>query len=186
MEHVFDRLHVLKRRFIEIEELLVRPEVATDHERVQELAKERAAIEGTVAIFDQYSEVAQQLEETRSVLNESREEDIRALAQEEMNSLDEQKEQLEEHLRLALLPKDPKGDKDVIVEIRAGTGGEEAALFAGDLYRMYARYAQVKGWEIDVIDSNPTGIGGFKEVVFGVKGKGAFSRLKHESGGHIW
>jgi len=181
---VFDRLHVLKRRFIEIEELLVRPEVATDHERVQELAKERAAIEGTVAIFDQYSEVAQQLEETRSVLNESREEDIRALAQEEMNSLDEQKEQLEEHLRLALLPKDPKGDKDVIVEIRAGTGGEEAALFAGDLYRMYARYAQVKGWEIDVIDSNPTGIGGFKEVVFGVKGKGAFSRLKHESGGH--
>ncbi|MDP6494737.1 MAG: peptide chain release factor 1 [Dehalococcoidia bacterium] len=181
---MFDRLHILKRRFIEIEELLVRPEVATDHERVQELAKERAAIEGTVAIFDQYSEVAQQLEETRSVLNESREEDIRALAQEEMNSLDEQKEQLEEHLRLALLPQDPKGDKDVIVEIRAGTGGEEAALFAGDLYRMYARYAQVKGWEIDVIDSNPTGIGGFKEVVFGVKGKGAFSRLKHERGGH--
>jgi len=181
---VFDRLQALKERFTELEELLARPEIATDHERVQTLAKERATLEDTVALFDDYNEVTQQLEETRTILHESREDDIKALAQEEMESLQRQKEQLEEQIRLALLPKDRNDDKDVIVEIRAGTGGEEAALFAGDLYRMYARYAQLKGWTVDVIDSNPTGIGGFKELIFGVKGRGAFSRLKHESGGH--
>ena len=141
-------------------------------------------MEETVVLYDEYRAVNQQLEETRTILHESREEDIKALAHEEMESLQARKEQLEEQLRLALLPKDRNDDKDVIVEIRAGTGGEEAALFAGDLYRMYARYAQLKGWTVDVIDSNPTGIGGFKEVIFGVKGRGAFSRLKHESGGH--
>ena len=181
---VLDRLQALKRRFTEIEELLARLEIATDHERVQALAKERASLENTVVLFDEYNEVTQELGETRTILHESREEDIKALAQEEMESLQERKGHLEEQLRLALLPKDRNDDKDVIVEIRAGTGGEEAALFAGDLYRMYARYAQLKGWTVDVIDSNPTGIGGFKEVIFGVKGKGAFSRLKHESGGH--
>ena len=181
---MFDRLQALKERFTELEELLARPEIATDHERVQTLAKERATLEDTVALFDDYNEVTQQLEETRTILHESREDDIKALAQEEMESLQRQKEQLEEQIRLALLPKDRNDDKDVIVEIRAGTGGEEAALFAGDLYRMYARYAQLKGWTVDVIDSNPTGIGGFKELIFGVKGRGAFSRLKHESGGH--
>ena len=181
---MFDRLRALKERFAEIEDLLARPEIATDHERVQALAKERATLEHTVALFDEYTDVSQQLEETRTILHESHEEDIKSLAQEEMESLQARKEHLEEQLRLALLPKDRNDEKDVIVEIRAGTGGEEAALFAGDLYRMYSRYAQLKGWTVDVIDSNPTGIGGFKEVIFGVKGKGAFSRLKHESGGH--
>ncbi|MBI4282500.1 MAG: peptide chain release factor 1 [Chloroflexi bacterium] len=181
---MFDRLQALKERFTEIEDLLARPEIATDHERVQQLARERATLEDTVALFDQYTEVTQQLEETRAMLHESHEEDIKALAQEELDSLEARKEHLEQQLRLALLPKDRNDDRDVIVEIRAGTGGEEAALFAGDLYRMYARYAQNKGWAVDVIDSSPTGIGGFKEVVFEVKGKGAFSRLKHESGTH--
>ena len=181
---VFDRLQALKGRFTDLEELLARPEIATDHARVQTLAKERATLEHTVALFDEYNEATQQLAETKTILHESREEDIRALAQEEMESLQQRRGQLQEQLRLALLPKDINDDKDVIMEIRAGTGGEEAALFAGDLYRMYARYAQLKGWEVDVIDSSPTGIGGFKEVIFGVKGKGAFSRLKHESGGH--
>jgi peptide chain release factor 1 len=181
---VFDRLRAIKERFTEIEELLARAEIATDHERVQTLAKERATLQDTVTLFDEYRAISQQLDETRTILHESREEDIRALAQEEMESLQQQREQLEKQLRKALLPKDSNDDKDVIVEIRAGTGGEEAALFAGDLYRMYVRYAQLKGWTVDVIDSSPTGIGGFKEVIFGVKGKGAFSRLKHESGGH--
>ena len=181
---MLDRLRGIARRFNEIEELLARPEIATDHERVQALAKERALIEGVVALYNEYREVSQQLEETRTILHESTEEDIRVLAQEEMESLQRRREQLEQQLRLALLPKDPNDDKDVIVEVRAGTGGEEAGLFAGDLYRMYARYAQVKGWEVDVIESNPTGIGGFKEMVFEVKGKGAFSRLKHERGVH--
>jgi len=181
---MLDRLQSIKERFTNIEELLSRPEISTDHERVQELAKERSSIEEVVAIFDQYTEIGHHINETNSILSESSEEDIKALAQEEMDSLIEQKEELEQKLRLALLPKDRNDDRNVIVEIRAGTGGEEAALFAGDLYRMYARYAQNKGWEIDVVDASPTGIGGFKEVVFGVKGRGAFSRLKHESGGH--
>ena len=110
--------------------------------------------------------------------------DLAALAREEMTRLRDQRDGIEQELRVALLPKDPNDEKNVIMEVRAGTGGEEAGLFAGDLFRMYSRYAQQKGWEIDVINSNETGLGSIKEIVFQVKGKGAYSRLKHESGGH--
>ena len=181
---MFDRLEALRQHFEEIEETLARPEVATDHGRVQTLAKERASIESLVSLYEEYRDVAQQAEDTRTVLLETSEEDIKEMAQEEFESLQERREHLEYRLRLALLPKDPNDERDVIVEVRAGTGGEEAALFAAELYRMYARYAQDKGWAVDVIDSNPTGIGGFKEIVFEVKGKRAFSRLKYERGAH--
>ena len=181
---MFDRLETLRQHFEEIEETLARPEVATDHGRVQTLAKERASIESLVSLYEEYRDVAQQAEDTRTVLLETSEEDIKEMAQEEFESLQERREHLEYRLRLALLPKDPNDERDVIVEVRAGTGGEEAALFAAELYRMYARYAQDKGWDVDVIDSNPTGIGGFKEIVFEVKGKRAFSRLKYERGAH--
>ncbi len=181
---MLERLQSLSERFAEIEELLARPEISTDPGRLQELAKERASIENLVGLYDRYEGVTRQLDDTRALVEEGGDEDMRALAQEELLALEVQRDDLDVRMRLALLPKDRNAEKDVIVEIRAGTGGEEAALFAGDLYRMYARYAQAKGWAVDVIDSNPTGIGGFKEVVFEVKGKGAFSRLKHESGGH--
>jgi peptide chain release factor 1 len=181
---VLDRLQALRGRFTEIEEMLARPEIATDHESVQQLAKERASIDGIVTIFNKYSDVTKQLEEAIIMLSESHEAELKAMVQEEIESLEQRKEQLDKELRMSLLPKDRNDDKDVIMEIRAGTGGDEAALFAGDLYRMYSRYALSKEWDVDVIDASPTGIGGFKEVVFGVKGKGAFSRLKHESGGH--
>ncbi len=181
---MFDRLEALRQHFEEIEETLARPEVATDHGRVQTLAKERASIESLVSLYEEYRDVAKQAEDTRTVLLETSEEDIKEMAQEEFESLQERREHLEYRLRLALLPKDPNDERDVIVEVRAGTGGEEAALFAAELYRMYARYAQDKGWAVDVIDSNPTGIGGFKEIVFEVKGKRAFSRLKYERGAH--
>ena len=181
---MFDRLETLRQHFEEIEETLARPEVATDHGRVQTLAKERASIESLVSLYEEYRDVAQQAEDTRTVLLETSEEDIKEMAQEEFEALQERREHLEYRLRLALLPKDPNDERDVIVEVRAGTGGEEAALFAAELYRMYARYAQDKGWAVDVIDSNPTGIGGFKEIVFEVKGKRAFSRLKYERGAH--
>ena len=181
---MFDRLETLRQHFEEIEETLARPEVATDHGRVQTLAKERASIESLVSLYEEYRDVAQQAEDTRTVLLETSEEDIKEMAQEEFEALQERREHLEHRLRLALLPKDPNDERDVIVEVRAGTGGEEAALFAAELYRMYARYAQDKGWAVDVIDSNPTGIGGFKEIVFEVKGKRAFSRLKYERGAH--
>ena len=181
---MLDRLQTLSERFAEIEDLLARPEIATDPARLQELAKERSSLEDVVGLYERYERVARQLEDARAMLDESGDDDLKALAQDEIYSLERQRDDLESRMRLALLPKDRNDEKDVIVEIRAGTGGEEAALFAGDLYRMYARYAQAKGWGVDVIDSNPTGIGGFKEVVFEVKGRGAFSRLKHESGGH--
>ena len=181
---MLDRLQTLSDRFAEIEGLLARPEIATDPARLQELAKERASLEDVVGLYERYERVSRQLEDARAILEAGGDDDMRELAHDEVASLERQQDELEDRMRLALLPKDRNDEKDVIVEIRAGTGGEEAALFAGDLYRMYARYAQAKGWNVDVIDSNPTGIGGFKEVVFEVKGRGAFSRLKHESGGH--
>ena len=181
---MLDRLRSLSERFFEIEELLARPEVATDHDRVHELARERASLEEVVGLYERHVRLTRQMQDAGAIFAEGGDDDLRALAQEEMDSLERQRDALEGRMRLALLPKDRNDERDVIVEIRAGTGGEEAALFAGDLYRMYARYAQAKGWNVDVIDSNPTGIGGFKEMVFEVKGRGAFSRLKHESGGH--
>ena len=183
-EAMLDRLRSLSERFFEIEELLARPEVATDHDRVHELARERASLEEVVGLYERHVRLTRQMQDAGAIFAEGGDDDLRALAQEEMDSLERQRDALEGRMRLALLPKDRNDERDVIVEIRAGTGGEEAALFAGDLYRMYARYAQAKGWNVDVIDSNPTGIGGFKEMVFEVKGRGAFSRLKHESGGH--
>ena len=181
---MFDRLDTLRHRFEEIEETLALPEVATDHARVQALARERASIEQLVGIYNEYRNVTQQAEDAQTLLHESSDEDIKTLAHEELEMLQERKEQLEYNLRVALLPKDPNDERDVIVEVRAGTGGEEAALFAAELYRMYMRYAQDKGWEVDIIDSNPTGIGGFKEIVFEVKGRRAYSRLKYERGAH--
>ena len=181
---MYDRLQGVEQRFDEIEELMARPEISTDHERIQTLAKERASIENLVSLYREYRDVGQHLEEARTILHESTDDGLKAMAQEEMETLQERREQAEERLRLAMLPKDPNDEKDVIVEVRAGAGGEEAALFAGDLYRMYARYAQNKGWNVDVIDANATGIGGFKEIVFEVKGRGAYSRLKHERGAH--
>ena len=181
---MFDRLDTLRHRFEEIEETLALPEVATDHARVQALARERASIEQLVGIYNEYRNVTQQAVDAQTLLHESSDEDIKTLAHEELEMLQERKEQLEYNLRVALLPKDPNDERDVIVEVRAGTGGEEAALFAAELYRMYMRYAQDKGWDVDIIDSNPTGIGGFKEIVFEVKGRRAYSRLKYERGAH--
>jgi peptide chain release factor 1 len=181
---MYDRLQGVEQRFDEIGELMARPEIATDHERVQALAKERASIDGLVSLYREYRDLSQQMEDARAILHESTDDGLKAMAQEEMETLQGRREQTEERLRLAMLPKDPNDEKDVIVEVRAGAGGEEAALFAGDLYRMYARYAQGKGWGMDVIDANATGIGGFKEIVFEVKGRGAYSRLKHERGAH--
>jgi peptide chain release factor 1 len=181
---MFDRIERIRQRFLEVKELLESPEISTDHEKVQGLAKERASLQSLVSLYERYTVVLKQLADSKALLRDSSEDEIKNLAQEEIDSLDESKETLEQEMRIALLPTDPNDDKDVIVEVRAGTGGEEAGLFAGDLYRMYARYAQLKGWAVDVIESSGTGIGGFKEVVFEVKGRGAYSRLKHERGVH--
>ncbi len=181
---MLDKLHTIEQRYQEIESLLADPGVAVDYERVQALARERASLEDIVSLYRDYRKVIEGMEEARTLLKDEGDEELKALAREELDRLDERHQNLAERLRLMLLPRDPNDEKNVIVEIRAGTGGEEAGLFAAELYRMYTRYAMVKGWRVEPIDINETGLGAIKEAVFEVRGKDAYSRLKHESGVH--
>ncbi|MEE8519047.1 MAG: peptide chain release factor 1 [Dehalococcoidia bacterium] len=180
---MFDKLGALVKRSEEIDEMLARPEVVSDPERVAKLAKERADLQPVVSTYQRLMSTRSQLDETKGMVRDE-DKDVAALAQEEVSDLTAKMEALEAELRNALLPKDPNDDKNVIMEVRAGTGGDEAALFAGDLYRMYLRYSQRRGLKVDVINTSETGQGGIKEVVFGVSGKGAYRLLKHESGVH--
>ena len=177
-------LDALERRFDQLEAEMARPEVAADYGRLDKLARQRASLEKTVDGYREYRKLRDDLEGARDVLRTSADDDLKELAHEETGALEPAIAELEQTLRLALLPKDPHDDRNIIVEIRAGTGGDEAALFAGDLFRMYTRFAQVHGWATEVLSANETGIGGFKEVIFGVNGAGAYARLKHESGVH--
>ena len=181
---MLERLESIEKRYEELNSLMAQPEVAADFERLQGLAREQASIKDLVGKYREYKAVTRSLEETQSMLGDGLDEEMAALAKEEIESLKVRSESLLGEVKKALLPKDPADEKDVIVEIRAGAGGDEAGLFAADLFRMYTRYAQSKGWGVDVISSNESGIGGFKEVIFEVKGKGAYSRLKYESGVH--
>lgn len=181
---MLERLKAIERRYDELSGLMAEPEVVADHERLQSLAKEQAGISELVAKYREYRNTARAVEETRAMMDDSLDDDMRALAEEEVETLEARLESLTRELEAALVPRDPYDDKDVIVEIRAGAGGDEAGLFAADLFRMYTRYAESRRWLVDVIDSNQSGVGGFKEVIFEVKGKGAFRRLKHERGVH--
>ena len=181
---MIDKLAAIEQRYEEIERALTDPEVAADYARVQGLAKEHAAIKGLVSLGREYRRVIGELEDVRSMIRDGSDQELAALAREELANLEARQQEIEDELRIALLPKDPNDQKNVIMEIRAGTGGEEAGLFGTDLYRMYTRYAQRMGWGIEVIEANQTGLGAIKEMVFRVKGKGAYSRLKHESGVH--
>jgi peptide chain release factor 1 len=183
---MFEKLELIQRRYDELSQLLTQVEIATDRRRLQELSKERAALEDIVGMYQEYKAKGKELAELEALLNSHAEAEMMALVKEEVNKLKEQQGELLRELKLALMPKDPNDDRDVIVEIRAGTGGEEASLFAADLFRMYSRYAESKGWQVEVIDSSLSERGGFKELIFEVKGKGkgAFSRFKHERGVH--
>jgi len=181
---MLEKLETLEKRYEELNQLMAQPEVAADPERLQSLAKEQAAIADLVAKYREYKKATHTLEETRSMLGKGLDEEMAALVHEELERLEGQLGALTQELKLALLPRDANDEKDVIVEIRAGAGGDEAGLFAADLFRMYTRYAESKGWQVDVVDSSLSGIGGFKEIVFEVKGKGAYSRLKYERGVH--
>jgi len=181
---MLDKLELIQERYEELSQLIAQPDIATDPERLRELLKERAGLENSAAIYQEYKAKTKALAEAEDLLQANTEAEMASLIKEEVNKLKEQQDELLHRLKLALLPKDPNDDRDVIVEIRAGAGGEEASLFAGDLFRMYGRYAQAKGWQVDIVDSSQRGIGGFKELIFEVKGKGAFSRLKHERGVH--
>jgi peptide chain release factor 1 len=159
------------------------PQLLDQQKEYSKLAKERSELEEIVSRFREWRKVEQEIHENRELLEEN-DEGIRELAKEEVGVLRQRKEELENRLRLLILPKDPNDSKNVIIEIRAGTGGEEAALFAGELYRMYTRYAESQGWRVEILSSNPTGLGGFKEIIIMIEGKGVYSRLKFEGGVH--
>lgn len=180
---MFDKLKAIEERYTEIESLLSQPEVSSDYERVQSLAKERASLADLASLHRKYLRIEEAIRDAQEMTKDTDAEMAR-LAHDEISSMEEQKLELEQQLRTALIPRDPNENKDVITEIRAGTGGEEAALFAADLYRMYTRYAISKNWKVEVIDTSPADAGGVKEIIFEVQGKGAYSRLKHESGVH--
>ena len=181
---MWDKLEQIDKRYQELGEQIAMPEIATDPKQLQKLAQERASIEDVVTKYQEYRATSKALAETRAMLNDGLDEEMTSLAKQEIESLEEKLDHQLEELKLALLPKDENDKRDIIMEIRAGAGGDEAGLFAADLFRMYSRYAQSKGWETDIINANESGIGGFKEIIFEVKGEGAFSRLKYESGVH--
>ncbi len=181
---MLERLESVEKHYHDLGKQMASPEVISDPEQMQRLARERAGIEDLVTKYEKYKATAKSLEETRAMLSDGLDEDMTAMVEEEIESLESRRERLLQELKLALLPKDAGNERDIIMEIRAGAGGNEAGLFAADLFRMYSRYAQSKGWQVDIIDSNESGIGGFKEIIFEIKGKGAFSRLKYERGVH--
>jgi peptide chain release factor 1 len=181
---MFEKLELIQRRYEELGQLLAQADIAADLRRLQELSKERAALEDIVGMYQEYKARGRELAELEALLDSRAEAEMTALVKEEVNKLREQQDGLLRELKLSLMPKDPNDDRDVIVEIRAGAGGEEASLFAADLFRMYSRYAQAKGWHVEIVDSNQSERGGFKELIFEIKGKGAFSRFKHERGVH--
>ena len=178
-----DKLAAVEQRYDELEKLLENPEVSADYSRVQNLVKEQASMRTLVSLARDYRSTSDQISDARAMLRESNQE-MNELAREELAQLEPRMERIERHIRIELVPKDPNDEKNVIVEIRAGAGGDEAGLFAAVLYRIYTRYAQRSGWSVEVIDGNTKGLGAIKEIVFQVKGKNAYSRLKHESGVH--
>ncbi len=180
---MFDKLENLETRYLELEKALSDPAILADQREYQRLAKEHADLTPCVQTLRKHRELTARLKENRELLNDS-DPEIRQLAREDSSKLQTELNQLEDKLKQLLTPKDPNDDKNVILEIRAGTGGDEAALFASDLFRMYAKYAELMEWNVEVLSSHATGIGGFKEVIFSVSGRRAYSRLKYESGVH--
>lgn len=181
---MLEKLESVERRYEELNELMAQPDIAADFERLQSLAKEQSGISYQVAKYRDYKKTSHALEETRAMLDKGLDDEMVELVTDELAILEVRLESLTRELEEGLIQRDAYDEKDVIVEIRAGTGGDEAALFAADLLRMYARYAENQGWHVDVIDSNESGIGGFREIIFEVKGKGAYSKLKYERGVH--
>ncbi|MCX8056468.1 MAG: peptide chain release factor 1 [Ignavibacteria bacterium] len=181
---MFENLEKIVERFEEINQELLKPEVISDQQKLIKLTKERSELEEIVNTYKKYKEVKKNIEGNKEIIYSKADPELVELAKSELDELEQQLEKLEEELKLLLLPKDPNDSKNCIVEIRAGTGGEEAALFAADLFRMYTRYAESKGWKVELIDMNDTGIGGLKEVIFMLQGEGAYGNMKYESGVH--
>jgi len=181
---MFEQLAEIEKRFEELNKLMSDHEVIQQQSEFQKLAKEQSEIAEIVKEYQEWKKNTRQLEENQKILEEEQDAELVDMAQEEVESLKQEKEKNEMRLRVLLLPKDPRDSKNVIMEIRAGTGGDEAGLFCADLFRMYSRYAENMKWKVEIMSSNETGIGGFKEVIFNIQGKGVFSKLKYEAGTH--
>lgn len=181
---VLDRLESLEARYDKLNELLSDPEVINDSKKLREYSKEQSDLQDIITAYREYKTVVTELDGAKEMLEEEQDEEMREMVKMEITELEDRRDTLEDELKILLLPKDPNDDKNVIMEVRGAAGGDEAALFAGDLYRMYTRYAEAQGWKIDVMESNTTGVGGFKEVIFMINGKGAYSKLKYENGAH--
>ncbi|RBW68708.1 peptide chain release factor 1 [Bacillus taeanensis] len=184
MKSVLERLQSIEDRYEKLNELLSDPEVISDMDKLREYSKEQSDMQEIVAAYREYKQVTEELEGAKSMLEEKLDNEMREMVKMEISELQDQEEELQAKLKVLLLPKDPNDDKNVIVEIRGAAGGDEAALFAGDLYRMYSRYAEVQGWKPEVIEASYTELGGYKEIIFMINGKGAYSKLKYENGAH--
>jgi len=183
-DFMFDKLQSAEDRYEEINHKLSDPDVVNNQDEYRKFMKEYSDLEEIVQKYREYKKVTSEIEEARDLLNETLEKDFRDMVQSEFEEAQEKLEEIKKQLKIMLVPKDPNDEKNVIVEIRGGAGGDEAALFAGVLFRAMTRYAERKRWKTEILDSNPTELGGFKEVVFSIEGKGAYSRLKFESGVH--
>jgi peptide chain release factor 1 len=181
---VLDKVKLIEDRYEELNRLMADPAVAIDHVKVTEHAQEQAEIRELVEIYRRYQALETELADTRELLEMEEDPEMRELAEPEIERIEVEMGALYDRMRLLLLPKDPNDEKNVIMEIRAGAGGDEAGLFGADLYRMYTRYAEGKRWKTDMLNFHHTGVGGYKEVIFEIAGKGAYSRLKYESGVH--
>ncbi|GAA0093087.1 peptide chain release factor 1 [Paraclostridium bifermentans] len=181
---MLNKLEVLEDKYKELSEKIADPEIINDQKVWQKFIKEHAEVEPIVMKFREYKDVMNAITDSKTILQEESDEELRELAKMEISEMEEKVEPIEEELKILLLPKDPNDDKNVIVEIRGGAGGDEAALFAGDLFRMYCRYAERRKWKIELLSASDTGVGGYKEVSFMIKGNGAYSVLKYESGVH--
>ena len=179
-----EKLDTIEQRYIQLEEMMAQPDVATDPRRLMELGRERADLQELVDTYRQYKEVRRHMAEAEEILRDGAEPELQELAREEIEKLRHERDRLVEQIKRLLLPADPNDAKDVVIEIRAAAGGEEAALFAAELYAMYVKYAEKQGWKTEVLSSTPTELGGFKEIIFEVKGLGAYSHFKYESGVH--
>ncbi len=180
-----EKLQIIEDTFLDLEQKISDPEIIAKQDEWRQLMKQHSDLTETVEVFREYKKALAGIEEANEILaDKSQDNEIHELAKEELNHCSVEKEELEERLKILILPKDPNDDKDVIVEIRAGAGGEEAALFASELLRMYSHFAESQGWKSSLIDWNDTGLGGYKEVIFSINGAGAYSKLKYESGVH--
>ncbi|WP_442636995.1 peptide chain release factor 1 [Rossellomorea marisflavi] len=181
---MYDRLQAVEDRYVKLNELLSDPEIVNDPKKLREYSKEQSDIQATVEAYREYKELNQQYKDAKAMLEDKLDADMREMVKEEVSELEEQITALEERLKILLIPKDPNDDKNVIMEVRGAAGGDEAALFAGDLYRMYSRFAESQGWKIEVMEANSTGVGGYKEIIFMINGNGAYSKMKYENGAH--